>query len=79
MSQVKAALAATAQYTGHGITALLRATPLRETVIPRTSRNSPLHVQIGKMDALAYCLRLQPPLREFVPGKVLSLSKLLFC
>ncbi len=64
------ALGLLSQKTGMSITALLQTTMLKESIVPRTVRNSPVHVQIGKMDALAFCLRLDPPLREFVPQKV---------
>ena len=68
--QVKTALKFVSERSGLSITDLLSTTTLKDTIIPRTSRNSPLNVQIGRMDALAFCLRLQPPLREFVPSKV---------
>lgn len=49
------------------VTELLTHTGLKQTVIPKTGRNSPPHVQIGRMDALAYCLTLEPPLVDFLP------------
>eukprot|EP00911_Craspedida_sp_UC1_P000079 UC1_evm1s66 len=48
--------------------ALLANTTLRDTLIPKTGRNTPVNTQIGRISALTYALTIEPPLVEFEPS-----------
>ncbi len=52
------------------VATLLARSNLREIIFPKTARNSPINIQTGRMDALTFCLTIEPPLTEFLPTNV---------
>lgn len=59
---VKLCLAQLAKFSTIPLTQLLKGTSMKHVALPKSTRNSPINVQIGRMDAMVFCLTLDPPL-----------------
>ena len=72
--QVKESLNQLERLSGIPLPDLVMHTGLKEQMAPKTTRNCPIGVQIGRMDSMTFCLRMSPPLLKFLPTENASLS-----